>query len=201
MRGGAAKGRLDAEVAGRLDDHLADRRCVVEDVPEVAAQATGVEGARARQRGLLADGEQQLDVHRRALAADVAGEREQHRHGGLVVGAEDALVGVLPVAVDEHRLDGRLQWNGVQVRAQQHGAPGWRHRYRRASRRWRLPSRAGGGDAREQVAAVRARPRARVVLEHLTPSARSSAITRSAQRRSEPDGLSMRHSSAKVPFR
>ena len=46
---------------------------------------------------------------RRALAADVARERQQHGHGGLVVGAEDPLVGVLPAAVHEHRLDGRLR--------------------------------------------------------------------------------------------
>ncbi len=149
---------------GESIDDLADRRGVVEDVAEVAAQARGVERARAGQRDLLADREQQLDVHRRALAADVAREREQHRHGGLVVGAEDAVVGVLPAAVDEHRLDGRAQRHRVEVRAQQQRAP--------------LGGRSTGGvaagprrDAREQVAAVgaaraaRRRPRATVDAE------------------------------------
>ena len=52
---------------GERDDHLADRRGVVEDVAEAAAQARRVERAGAGQRALLADREQQLEVDRRAL--------------------------------------------------------------------------------------------------------------------------------------
>src|SRR6185312_13558475 len=48
---------------------------------------------------LLADREQQLDVDRGALLVHVARQREQHGHRRLVVGAEDAFVGVLPERV------------------------------------------------------------------------------------------------------
>ncbi len=91
VRGGAVEVGLDAEVRGRVDDHLADRRGVVEHVAELARRRRCVERARAGQRDLLADGEQQLEVDRRACAAHVAREREQHGDGGLVVGAEDRL--------------------------------------------------------------------------------------------------------------
>ena len=95
---------------------------MVEDVAEVAAQPPDVEREGTRERDLLADREQQLDVHGRALAADVSREREQHRHGRLVVGAEDPLVRVLPATLDEHRLDRRQRRNRVEVGAQQHRA-------------------------------------------------------------------------------
>ena len=58
-----------------------------------------------------------------------------------------------------------------------------------------------GGDAGKQVAAVAAELAPAPSSRTSTPSARSSAITRSAQARSRPEGLSMRHSSAKVPLR
>ena len=70
MRGDAAESGIDAEVAWRGRDHLADRRGVVEHVAELAVQARGVERVRARQRRLLADGEEQLHVHRRTLPPD-----------------------------------------------------------------------------------------------------------------------------------
>jgi hypothetical protein len=121
----------------------------------------GVERASASEARLLAHGEQQLDVDRRALAADVAREREHDGDRGLVVGAEDALVGVLPHAVDQHRLDRRMRRHRVEVRAQQHRSP--LLAVRRAGRAAGL----AGGDPREQVAAVGVRERARVVLVDL----------------------------------
>ena len=51
---------------GEASDDLADRRGVVEDVAEAAAQRADVERLGARQRDLLADGEQQLDGRRAA---------------------------------------------------------------------------------------------------------------------------------------
>ena len=50
------------------------------------------------------------------------GEREQDRDGGLVVGAEDRVVCVLPGAVAQDGLDRSVRGDRVEVRAQQHGA-------------------------------------------------------------------------------
>ena len=83
-------------------------------------------------------------------------EREHHGDRGLVVGAEDPLVGVFPDTVDEHGLDRRLQLHRVEVCAQQQRA------LRVGGRR--SCGRAGGGDAGKQVAAVAARQGARAIL-------------------------------------
>ena len=117
MRGGAAERRLDAEMRRRSHDHLSDRRRVVEHEAEVRVQRRGVECARALERELLADREQQLELDRRAVARGLAHEREYHRYGGLVIRAEDPVVGVFIYAVHEHGVDGRLRGNGVEVRA------------------------------------------------------------------------------------
>ena len=123
----AAKACLEPEVAGRALDHLPDRGGVVEDKAEGTAQAAHVEHARAGQRALLPDGEQQLELRRRALFPEPAGERQQHHDGGLVVGSEDPLVGVLPHALGEPGLHRRLQGDRVEVGAEHH-PPGIRRR-------------------------------------------------------------------------
>ena len=192
MRGGAAKARLQAEVAGRALDHLPDRRGVVEHEAEPAAKPPDVEHAGTGERALLPDGEQQLELHRRARGVERAGEREQHHHGGLVVGAEDALVGVFPDPLVEHGLDRRLRRHRVEMGAE----------HQRPSRR------AGGAPAPLRPAGARAGCRSRSPSAARRrpgtvsmPRARSSAITRSPQPRSLPEGLSIRHSSANVPLR
>jgi len=76
VRRRAAQLGLDLKVGGRCDDDLADRRRVVEDVAEVAAQRAAVEMRCAAQPVLLADGEQQLDAGPAADPSCVAaGER------------------------------------------------------------------------------------------------------------------------------
>ena len=158
MRGRAVERRLDAEMCRRVDDHLADRRGVVEDEAEVAAQARGVERARAGERDLLADGEQQLDVDRRTLAAHVARERQHHGDRGLVVGAEDAVVRVLPAVSSSTGSTGAR--SGTVSRCAHSSS----ERPFGALLRGARPVR---GDEREQVAAVRARDQPRVVLVDL----------------------------------
>src|ERR1700733_709868 len=110
---------LDTKVGGRGDHDLTDGRCMVEDEAKVAVQQGCVKRACTGERDLLADGEQQLDVHRRPLASHVASKRQQHSYGCLVVGTQNAVVGVLPHAIHEYRLDGCLQRDGVEVRTQQ----------------------------------------------------------------------------------
>ncbi len=129
---------VEAIVRRRGDDDLADRRRVIEDVAPLAAQRRDVERLRAEQADLLADGEQQLEVDRRALDGAAARDLEDDRDGGLVVGAEDRVAGADPRTVVEHRLDRPGLGDGVEVRAQQDRAL------------------ALAGDAREQVAALRA---------------------------------------------
>ena len=127
--------RGEAEVGRRRGDHLADRRRVVEDVAEVGLQLRGVELLGALQRVLLAGGEEQLEPDRRALDAAAPRQLEHDRDRGLVVGAEDAVVGVLPAAVDDHGVDrDAAVVDGVEVRAEQDRAL------------------AAAGEAREQVA-------------------------------------------------
>ena len=149
MRGRAVELGLEAVVGGRGQHDLADRRGVVEDVAEVAAQAADVERLGARERVLLRDGEDELEAHRRAVGAgEAARDLQQHRDRRLVVGAEDAVVGVDPSAVDDQRVHRRAGHHRVQVRAQQQRSLG------RAL------------DAREQVAALCPRRRRRIVLGH-----------------------------------
>ena len=132
---------------------------MVKDVAEAAAQARAVERAGAREHALLADGKQQLDIHRHPLPAAAAGEHQQHGDGGLVVGAQDPLVGVFPEPIAQHRLHGSKQRHGVHVRAQQDAPP-----------LIRGASQGGpGANPREQVAAIRARHRRGVILLHPDP--------------------------------
>ena len=72
---------------------------MVEDVTDVRTQPRRVEGARARERHLLAHGEQELHIDRRALPADAPGDRQHHRQGRLVVGAQHALAALASAAV------------------------------------------------------------------------------------------------------
>ena len=87
---------------GEATIDLADRRRVVEHVAELAAQ---LRRRRTPWRPASAssshDGEQQLDVDRRALATRAAREREDHRDRRLVVGAEDRR----RCAFSQHALD------------------------------------------------------------------------------------------------
>ena len=78
-----------------------------------------VEGLGAGQRVLLLDGEQQLEAERGALDGRAADELEEDGDRGLVVGAEDRVVRVLPAAVDEHGLDRAGHGDRVEVRAEQ----------------------------------------------------------------------------------
>ena len=146
-----AKVALQAVVGGRRDDDVSDRRGVVVHVAELRAQPGDVERLGARQAVLLGDGEQQLDAHGRALDRRAVREREQNRHGRLVVGAQDRLARALPGAVDQHRLDRALVRDGVEVGAQQHRALG------------------AAGKPRQEVAAIAADLGRRVVLLDLEP--------------------------------
>ena len=85
------------------------------------------------------------------------GELEHHRDRGLVVGAEDRRVRVLPAAIDDHRLDRRGRRHGVQVRTQQDAV------------------RAATPDAGQQVAGVGASGATGVVLVGLEPDPRQLA--------------------------
>src|SRR3954467_10909739 len=135
VRGLAVELGGEAEVGRRRGDHLADRRRVVEHVAEVGLQLRGVELLGALEGVLLAGGEQQLEPDRGALDAAAPRQLEDDRDRGLVVGAEDAVVGVLPAAVDDHRVDrDAAVVDRVEVGAQEDRAP------------------AAAGDAREQVA-------------------------------------------------
>ena len=67
VRRAAVEVGLEAVVRRRGDDDLADRAGVVVDVAERRAQARDVEGLRAGERVLLADGEEQLDADRQTL--------------------------------------------------------------------------------------------------------------------------------------
>jgi hypothetical protein len=62
---------------------------VVEDEPERRAESRDVELLRPPQAVLLRDGEYELQTDRSGIAHMPGGELHQHRHRGLVVGAED----------------------------------------------------------------------------------------------------------------
>ncbi len=141
-------------VIGRGGEHdLADRGGVVEDIAVPALQAGRVELLGPEQRDLLAHREQQLDPDRRGLGLgqQAAGKLERDRDRGLVVGAQDAVVGVLPSPVDQHGLDRRRGRHRVQMGADEDAAL------------------ARAGDAGEQVAGVRARALTGVILLRVEP--------------------------------
>ena len=172
----AQEARLQAVVGGRGHHQLSDRRGVVEHEAVLGLQPGGVHGLGTVQRALLAGGEQQLDAHGRAVGHEPARGAEHRGHGGLVVRAEDALVGVAESAALLHHVHRGGQRNGVQVGAQQDRA-----------------CALGPLDAREQVAGVRARVGAAVSSSTSSPISRSSAVTASATARSLSDGLSISH--------
>jgi len=118
-RRGAVEAGLDAKAGWRAQHHPADRGGVVERVSGGAPQRCEIERARTPERALAVNREQKLHGHRRPRAADVAGERQKHRNGGLAAGTERAIVGVRPAAVDEDRLYLALERGRVEVRAQQ----------------------------------------------------------------------------------
>ena len=119
----------------------------------------------------------------RALDRGPVGQREQHRHGGLVVGAEDRVARALPAAVDQHRLDDALVRDGVHVRAEHHGAL------------------RAAGDARQQVAALGAGLGGRAVLGRPRSRARAGRPPPARPpRASRPKGLGIAHSSANRSF-
>ncbi len=86
------------------------------------------------------------------------GEREQDRDGGLVVGAEDRVVCVLPAAVAQDGLDRSVRGDRVEMRAQQHRAV------------------AVPGDSHEEVAAVAAQRATCAVLLGLEAERRELRI-------------------------
>jgi hypothetical protein len=118
--GRAVEVGLDAEVGWGRQDDLADRGRVIEHIPELAAELAEIEGPGPHQADLLGDGEQQLEPDGRRCGGRAVRNGEQHRHGRLVVGAEDPVVRVLPALVHERRLDGRFERHGVQVGAEHH---------------------------------------------------------------------------------
>ena len=137
VRSGAAEAGLEAVVRRRGHHDLADRRRVVEDIAERAAQPGGVELLGAAQRRLLPHREQQLEAHGRPLHRRASSGGQQDRDGRLVVGTEDRLARADPATVDAHRLDSAVVGHGVEVRAEQDRSIG-----------------VAPGDPREQVAGL-----------------------------------------------
>ena len=140
----------DHKARGRGLDVAADGPGVVEHVAAVGVEHRGVERGRSHQSALLADREHQLDS---GVGQPVEHERadrlQDHRDRRLVVGADDRGGGVSEHAVDEHRLERRGRRHGVEVGAQEQGAPGRRR-----------------GDAAVQVVAIAADRRAGAVGAH-----------------------------------
>ena len=91
---------------------------MVEDIPEAASQLRDIELLGPVEAVLLGDREQQLNSGWRGRADESARELDQHRDRGLVVGSENALVGIRPAAIDPYWLD-RGEWRDrVHVRAE-----------------------------------------------------------------------------------
>ena len=105
-----------------------------------------------------------------AIAMQTAGKHQQHGDGGLVVGAEDPLVGVFPEPIAQDRLHGGEQRHGVHVRAQQDALP----LARRASLRGRGAGLARAGCRSRSPPPPRRRPPRTSI-----PSAPSSAFDQS----------------------
>jgi hypothetical protein len=94
---------------------------MVEDEPELGAQAPDVEGLGPAQRALLAGGEEQLESYRRTLPGEPPDGAEDGGDRGLVVGPEDGLVAVAENAVLPHHLDRGVERHRVEVGAEQDG--------------------------------------------------------------------------------
>ena len=205
VRRGAAEVGLDAEVRRRVDDDLADRRGVVEDVAEVAAAAATASNARApasavssptvnsssRSTGAPALRTWRASASSTATAALLSAPRtpsfsfsQKPSTSTGSTGASSGTVSRCAHSSSERRSPARRRIAG-----------------RAAARRARRPS---GGVAGMRASRLPQSEPARGPASSscaATPSARSSAITRSAHARSLPEGLSIRHSSANVPFR
>ncbi len=139
----------------------------------------------AGQRELLSDREERARRRCRGRRPrQPLGEQQHRRDRHLVVGAEDRLVGVLPAAVADHRLDRGGDRDGVEVGAEA-GC---------CARRCRGCGRAGCRSHHRSRRRRRPRSTSR-------PIARSRVATASAQARSLRDGLSIRQSAAKVSCR
>ena len=163
-------------VGRRRDDHLADRRRVVEDVAEVGAQHGRVERLGAGQRVLLLDREQQLDADRRrprrSRAARPRGTRRRRpccrRRGSCRARSPSR----------RRRRTGSISPSTSTVSRCAHSS------IVRSER----PRMRG-----EQVAA-------RVGLDARAPMPSSSRVTCAAISASWPNGLGIRHSAANVSF-
>ena len=117
--------------------------------PNSASSGRRVERAGTPQPDLLAGREDELAAAGRTRGRPPPRGLQDHRHPGLVVGAEDRGAAVAIHAVDQLHLHPVGERHRVDVRAEHHGA--------RAGR---------AGDARQQVSAPRTRLRSRVVLDH-----------------------------------
>ena len=145
--------------------------------PNSASRLPGSKALAPRERELLAGGEQQLDADRGARARQAPRRREDGGDGGLVVGAEDRLVGVAEHAVLLLDLDRAGERDGVEVGAEQD-----------------RPRAGRALDAGEQVAAVGAGVGRRVVLLDLQAEAlQLGAYGVGDLARSLRDGLSISH--------
>ena len=117
----AAVGDVDRGLVRRAEDHVADRRRLVEDVADVRNEALVVERRRAFEAHFLHRREQELEPRVRALLAEDPPRRLEH-HGDrrLVVGAKDGPPCVPDDAlIVDHGLDRVLGRDGVEVRAQE----------------------------------------------------------------------------------
>ena len=118
----AAEGRLHAVVASAsstITSPIGDG--VIEDVAEARCAARAASNARApASERLLADGEQQLDVHRRALAVQTwRASASSTATAALLSAPRMPSFAFSQPPSSEHRLDRRLQRHRVEVRAQQ----------------------------------------------------------------------------------
>ena len=73
---------------------------------------------RPRDRVLLGNGEEQFEAYRWWFDRRTVCDREHDRDGGLVVGAEDCVVGVDPSARRQHRLDVGIPRDGIEMRGE-----------------------------------------------------------------------------------
>ncbi len=149
---------LDPEEVGedlllgrRRDDHLADRRRVVEDEAGLRAQRRGVERFRPAQPLLLGDRQHQLDPDRRRLGGVPRHQLHEDRDRRLVVGAEDRLAAAAEDAFVLDHLDLSPVRDGVEVGAEHH------------------PVLRAPGQPSEQIPRARLGRAGGVVLAHLEP--------------------------------
>ncbi len=167
----------------RAHDHVADRRGLVVDEPQLGLQLRVVERPRAEQADLLLGREEQLDACVRAslLRRSAARPRSSRRRPTCC-----------PPRGSSRPRSGRRRPR-PPARAARAAAPCRDARRRRSASHPRRGRAVGRGDSRSWSRSQRRRrpprPRAR--------ARRSSLITRSATARSSPGGLGVAHSSVK----